>query len=116
MADLIMRLKGFAVFNKLLSLVRGPFELANLYHLSTDLSDGLDGTRTQIFDMLDELLKRDESATFLVETLLLTMPSLLMRTTELSLKRLVQIQNRSSAYVCVISNNRHNHRLACLLR
>jgi hypothetical protein len=55
MADLIMSLKSLAVFDKLLSLVGGPFELAYLCHLSTDLSDDLDGTRTQIFDMLDEL-------------------------------------------------------------
>lgn len=97
MADLIMRLKALAVFDELLSLVRGPFELTYLYHLGTDLPDGLDGTCTQIFDMLDELWKHDECATFLVETLHLTAPSLWMRTTELSLKRLVQIQNRSSA-------------------
>lgn len=64
MADLIMSLKGLAAFDKLLSLVGGPFELANLGHLGTDLSDNLDGTRTQIFDMLDELWRRDESATF----------------------------------------------------
>jgi hypothetical protein len=64
MADLIMSLKDLAVFDKLCSLVGGPFELAKLYHLGTDLCDDLDGTRTQIFDMLDELWKRDESATF----------------------------------------------------
>ena len=63
MADLIMRLKGLAVFDKLLTLVRGPFELAILCQLGTDLSDGLNSTRTQIFDMLDELWKHDESAT-----------------------------------------------------
>ena len=38
-------------------------------------------------------------ALLLVENLHFTMPSLCMRTTELSLKRLVQRQNRSSAYV-----------------
>jgi hypothetical protein len=64
MSDLIMRSKGLAIFDKLLSLVGSPFELANLYHFGTDLSNGLDGTRPQIFDMLNELWKRDESAIF----------------------------------------------------
>lgn len=64
MADLIMSLKVLAAFDKLLSLVGCPLKLANLCHLGTDLSDDLDGTRTQIFDMLDKLWKRDERATF----------------------------------------------------
>ena len=55
MADLIMRSKGLAIFDKLLSLVGGPFELTNLCHVSTDLPNGLDGARTQILNMLDEL-------------------------------------------------------------
>lgn len=63
-ADLIMSLEDLAAFDKLLSLVGCPFKLANLCHLGTNLSDDLDGTRTQIFDMLDELWKCDESATF----------------------------------------------------
>ena len=59
MANLVVRLKGLAIFDKLLSPVRGPFELANLCHLDTDLPDGLDSTGTQIFDMLDELRTHD---------------------------------------------------------
>jgi hypothetical protein len=54
-----MGLKGYAIFNELLPLIRRPFKLANLYQLGTNIPDGVDGTRTQSFDVLNELQKFD---------------------------------------------------------
>jgi hypothetical protein len=54
-------LKGYAMFDELLPLIRRPFELTNLYQLDTNISDGIDYARTQSFDMLDELQKLDQS-------------------------------------------------------
>jgi hypothetical protein len=59
-AYLGMGLKGYAMFDELLSLIRCPFELTNLYQLDTNISDGVDYARTQRFDMLDELQKVDQ--------------------------------------------------------
>lgn len=56
-----MGLKGYAMFDELLPLIRRPFELTNLYQLDTNISDGIDYARTQSFDMLDELQKLDQS-------------------------------------------------------
>jgi hypothetical protein len=55
-----MGLKGYAMFDELLPLIRCPFELTNLYQLDTNISDGVDYARTQRFDMLDELQKLDQ--------------------------------------------------------
>lgn len=52
-----MGLKSYAMFNKLLPFIRRSFELANLYQLGTNISDSVDGTRTQSFDMLSKLQK-----------------------------------------------------------
>lgn len=59
-AHLGMGLKGHAMFDELLPLIRRPFELTNLYQLDTDISDGVDYARTQSFDILDELQKLDQ--------------------------------------------------------
>jgi hypothetical protein len=59
-AHLGMGLKDYAMFDELLPLIRRPFELANLYQLDTNISDGIDYTRTQSFDMLDELQKLNQ--------------------------------------------------------
>lgn len=56
-AHLGMRLKGLAILNEPLPLIRRPFQLANLYQLGTDFSDLIDSTRTQIFNVLNELRK-----------------------------------------------------------
>lgn len=56
-AHLGVGLKGYAMFDELLPLIRRPFELTNLYQLDTNISDGIDYARTQTFDMLDELQK-----------------------------------------------------------
>lgn len=50
-----MRLKGLAVLNEQLPLIRRPFQLANLYQLSTNCPGHIDSTRTQIFNVLNEL-------------------------------------------------------------
>jgi hypothetical protein len=92
-----MVLKCHAMLNKLLSLVGSPFKLADLYQLGTNLSDYVDGIRTEGFYMLDEL--RKVNLGYFDETIRPTTPSLLIRTTEASLNRLVQITNRSSAYL-----------------
>ena len=57
-----MGLKTHAILNELLPLIRRPFELANLCQLGTNVSDGVDGTRTQSFNMLNELQKLDQGA------------------------------------------------------
>ncbi len=57
---LSMGLKGYAMLDELLPLIRRPFKLANLYQLGTNISDSVDDTRTQRFDMLDELQKFDQ--------------------------------------------------------
>jgi hypothetical protein len=54
-AHLGMSLKDFAILNELLPFIRRPFELANLCQLGTDISDGVDSTRTQSLDVLNEL-------------------------------------------------------------
>ncbi len=59
-AHLGMGLKGYAMFDELLPLIRRPFELTNLYQRGTNISDGIDGARTQSFDVLDELQKLDQ--------------------------------------------------------
>jgi hypothetical protein len=59
-AHLSMGLKGYAMFDELLPLIRRPFKFANLYQLGTNISDSVDDTRTQRFDMLDELQKLDQ--------------------------------------------------------
>lgn len=59
-AHLGMGLKGYAMFDELLPLIRCPFELTNLYQLDTNISDGVDYARAQRFDMLDELQKPDQ--------------------------------------------------------
>jgi hypothetical protein len=56
-----MGLKGCAVFDELLPLIRRSFEPTNLYQLDTNIFDGVDYARTQSFDMLDELQKFDQS-------------------------------------------------------
>jgi len=56
-AHLRMRLKGLAVLDEQLPLIRRPFQLANLYQLSTNSPDLIDSTRTQIFNVLNELRK-----------------------------------------------------------
>lgn len=56
-AHLGVGLKGYAMFDELLPLIRRPFELTNLYQLGANISDGIDYARTQSFDMLDELQK-----------------------------------------------------------
>lgn len=48
------------MFDELLPLIRRPFELAYLYQLDTNISDGVDDARTQSFDMLGELQKLDQ--------------------------------------------------------
>ena len=53
-------LKGYAMLNELLPFISRPFELANLCQLGTNISDGVDGTRTQSFDVLNELQKLDQ--------------------------------------------------------
>lgn len=55
-----MSLKGYAILNELLPLIRRPLELANLYQLSANISDGVDSTRTQAFDVLNKLQKLDQ--------------------------------------------------------
>jgi hypothetical protein len=60
-AHLGMGLKGNAMFDELLPLIRRPFELTDLYQLDTNIFDGVDYARTQSFDMLDELQKLDQS-------------------------------------------------------
>lgn len=52
-----MRLKGLAILNKPLPLIRRPFQLTNLYQLSTYFSDLIDSIRTQILNVLNELRK-----------------------------------------------------------
>jgi len=59
-AHLGMGLKGYAMCDELLPLIRRPFELTNLYQLDTNISDGVDDARTQSFYMLDELQKLDQ--------------------------------------------------------
>jgi hypothetical protein len=59
-AHLGMALKGYAMFDELLPLIRRPFELTNLYQLDPNIFDGLDYARTQSFDMLDELQRLDQ--------------------------------------------------------
>jgi hypothetical protein len=86
------------MFDELPPLIRRPFELTNLYQLDTNIFDGVDYACTQSFDILDELQRLDQGSipkTFVRPT----KPSLLIRTTEASLKRLVQIKNKSSAYL-----------------
>ena len=60
-AHLGMGLKGNAMFDELLPLIRRPFELTDLYQLDTNIFDNVDYARTQSFDMLDELQKLDKS-------------------------------------------------------
>jgi hypothetical protein len=45
-AHLGMGLKGYAMFDELLPLIRRPFELTNLYELDTNISDDIDYART----------------------------------------------------------------------
>lgn len=87
------------MFDKLLPLTRRPFELTNLYQLNTNIFDGINYARTQRFDMLNELHKLDQDLTPM-KFVRPTKPSLLIRTIEASLKRLVQIKNKSSACLC----------------
>ena len=60
-AHLGMGLKGYAMFDELLPLIRCPFKPTDLYKLDTDIFDGVDYCRTQFFDMLDELQRLDQS-------------------------------------------------------
>lgn len=61
---LSMGLKGYAMLNELLPLIGRSFELANLRQLGTNISDGINGTRTQSFDVLSELQKPDKQDVF----------------------------------------------------
>ena len=56
-AHLRMGLKGLAILNELLPLIRRPFQLANLYQLGTNFSNFIDSARAQIFNVLNELRK-----------------------------------------------------------
>ena len=59
-----MGLKGYAMLNELLPLIGRSFELASLRQLGTNIFDGIDGTRTQSFDVLSELQKPDKQDVF----------------------------------------------------
>lgn len=59
-AHLGVSLKGYAMLDELLPFIRRPFELANLCQLGTNISDGVDCTRAQSFDVLNELQKLDQ--------------------------------------------------------
>lgn len=56
-AHLDVSLKGYAMLDELLPFIRRPFELANLCQLGTNILNSVDGTRTQSFDVLNELQK-----------------------------------------------------------
>ena len=114
MSDLIMRSKGFAIFGKLLSLVGSPFELANLYHFGTDLSNSLDGSRPQIFDMLNKLWKRDESVIFGRNPTLYH--AKFVNANHRTVFKALGANTKQKQCLCVVSNNQHVQRLACLLR
>jgi hypothetical protein len=59
-AHLGMGLKGYAMFDELLPLIRRPFQLTNLYQLDTNIFDSVDYAPSQSFDMLDELQNPDQ--------------------------------------------------------
>jgi hypothetical protein len=55
-----MGLKGYAMLDKLLPLIRRPLELADLYQLGANIFNGVDSTRTQALNVLNELQKLDQ--------------------------------------------------------